>query len=404
MPEIADLIEFTRDIPPIDTLRTGDVLFPRKVKRHEDRYTVKERDRRRKAEDSSLNGFVEALYAGVPDAEKSPDESIGFFNKLMEMFKPKGTNEDAPFGDGLTSKQQLDVLRIFKVEFEHFIPHWFGGLSAKEFFKIIPSQHPIAKLLLEAMSDSRSEGFFIGHSALVICNNENADDAYVIEANVSDFAHYGVAIHPYFCSSDLDANGLFAYDNPTKNEYPSKLMRGWVNRRVAMGEQVWHQRHLFFENTTHTEQQKTLLRTALTQQAKPLLGRSYSILDSATYGNSNRLYCFEFIDYVYKQAVNQTGTHVPDLRLDDQRTWEWLWANLADPSPFRAKFKAAFMDYTGNGDPVNGSVWDKVKVSDCPVFTAHMLFKSENLKLKFNPKSDKKDPQTDAYLDEEYVQ
>ena len=188
---------------------------------------------------------------------------------------------------------------ILKSEFPDITVPWLD-MQVDEFLN-----HPITKFLLSALTaaDVR-DSFFVGHVAMVICEPDGRP--FVIEANATDFSHYRVAIHPYFVEGEATtvADELAVHT--------AEKMAGWVNRRCALGEHVWHARINKAIAEPHDWPADEIVR-----KAKELLGRPYGFFDYPTFGNTSRLYCAELIVAVFERAI-------PAIRLKDTMKWGWM--------------------------------------------------------------------------------
>ena len=91
MPAIEDLVEFKTDIPLPSSLKTGDVLFPRKVKRYESRNDPSGKNQINTEgsmhpthQSSALGELIGALNAENEEALKH--ESTDLWSKMKEFF------------------------------------------------------------------------------------------------------------------------------------------------------------------------------------------------------------------------------------------------------------------------------------------------------------------------------
>src|SRR5690606_22636418 len=85
-------------------------------------------------------------------------------------------------------------------------------------------------------------------------------------------------------------------------------MRGWVNRRCALGEQVWMARP---DPSTTADWQHQLL-----QAGKRYLGRPFGFFDHPAFGDDDRMYCAEYVFRMFEDV-----DAVLACRLQDRRTW-----------------------------------------------------------------------------------
>lgn len=205
------------------------------------------------------------------------------------------------------------IISILMTEFAELTESWFG-LTLLEFFT-----KPLVELLVKVFEGDIRDGFFVGHCALVICEDDGIDpttsEPYVIEANTTSFNHYGVAMHPYF----VDKDGLVG------NEH----FRSWAAYRASRGDHVWSARPKALIEAD--EQTAERIRRELRQASKLYLGRSYGFFDSAVYGDTGRLYCGEFVYSTFRD-VQEGRKGSPPLPTvppvgEDVRTWQWMRAH-----------------------------------------------------------------------------
>ena len=149
--------------------------------------------------------------------------------------------------------------RVIKLLIEILTASDFGEL-VKNWFNVelpkTPSQFrddPLIGLLMDLLSadDVRNE-VFVGHVGLVIRERGNV---YIIERNITSYSHYRVSIHPYYVRVDVDRCGLYlnkkyaeylthndSMKDDTDYALPEAQASGWVNRRAAKLEHIWHAR------------------------------------------------------------------------------------------------------------------------------------------------------------------
>jgi hypothetical protein len=196
----------------------------------------------------------------------------------------------------------------------------FGGLIddwlKMPVFKFV--QHPLCDLLTGALRHSADEGFFVGHVAMVLRETDGAHDPagklWVIEANATDYAHYSVSVHPYFVADEGTA------------PLGQRRVRGWLNRRLALGEAVWCSRHEALQaddGDAAAGARVEALRARLVPLAKQYLGRRYGFFDNPDFGETGRFYCAEFVHRVFWDLGDDA------MGLDQHCQWEWLLANSA---------------------------------------------------------------------------
>lgn len=205
------------------------------------------------------------------------------------------------------------IMAILMTEFSELTEDWFG-LTLIEF-----CTKPLAQLLLKVFEGDISDGFFIGHCALVICEDDGIDpttsEPYVIEANTTSFNHYGVAMHPYFVEKD--------------GQVGTERFRSWAAYRASRGDCVWSARPKALINADRQTAER--IRSELRQTSKLYLGRSYGFFDSAMYGDTGRLYCGEFVYSTFRDVLEgRRGSpplpNVPPVG-EDVRSWQWMRAN-----------------------------------------------------------------------------
>ncbi len=137
-------------------------------------------------------------------------------------------------------------------------------------------------------------GHYSGHVVMIIVEN---NVPYVIEAGATDYTNYRITINPYHVAAE-EAMG-----------FDVNQMRGWINRRHAHQERVWHAR------AKPTLKPIPSKMNDVVAYAKSLLGRPYGMLDTLNFADDSRIYCS---DFVYKCYL------IAGLKIDDQRTWSWL--------------------------------------------------------------------------------
>lgn len=247
---------------------------------------------------------------GAPTAEQRTHrlELEGLGHKMLQQAETASdSTEDA---------RRLSLMYfILTRAFGDLLIDWLA-MTVHEFL-----DHPLSELLLGAIERERGEGFFIGHVAMVLCETDGAHDpdgkVWVIEANATDFSHYSVAVHPYLVDGEPLA--------PTPLQ--DGRLRGWANRRLALGESLWHCRH-----TGLLGQDAEVLRGALVHEAKKYLGRRYGFFDDPEFGDAGRFYCSEFVHRVFADLGGSA------MALDEHRSWAWLvdHASLLGSAQFAA--------------------------------------------------------------------
>lgn len=343
--------------PAADLLRTGDLLFPKRIRATEDtgegpvrwvtlglrtqlREVLGEPDRGPKLEeylDPELIAAarrrvpydVSALLAPPASATRLPlrfgaqvsrlcAELNALLSQAGELSSDKQARVQQLQGLGRELLQLADraservedarraslMFFILTKAFPTLLDHWLG-MTVQQFLR-----HPISQLLLAAIERESGEGFFVGHVAMVLCETEGGHDlagkVWVIEANTTDFSHYSVAVHPYLVDDEPVA--------PTSLE--GLRVRGWANRRLAMGESLWHCRHTGLKGAD-----AEALRGQLVHEAKKYLGRRFGFFDEPNFGDDGRFYCAEFVHRVFTDLGGEA------MKLDQHRWWTWLLDN-----------------------------------------------------------------------------
>lgn len=199
----------------------------------------------------------------------------------------------------------LAMQAILNIAFPDLLEGWLG-MTVAEFVK-----SDLRQFLIDALTSPDVRlSFFVGHVGIVLREQDGQSvkaggSVYVIEANITDFSHYRVSIHPYSDGSDVHP------DNETEADV-AKLeahkMYGWVNRRCALGEYVWHAKP--YEPLIADWQNRLL------QASKKHLGRPYGFFDHPTFGDDDRMYCSEF---VYRAFRDVDAVYAE--RLQDKQTW-----------------------------------------------------------------------------------
>lgn len=319
--------------PSPDSLRTGDLLFPRKASHPTEKMLDTQAGmpagfKSRHAAANMKMGELLALQLSAFEAPASPlAEQI---EALIPKYatQPMWAAEHEMGASPHNSDLSLDdwkvmslLLKIMTVEMGDLFQEWLD-MSVKEFIR-----SDLGKFLFELLKtdSSRDENFFVGHMAMVVRENtgqvvtdgSNAGTAYVIEANTTDYSHYRVAVHPYWAEDEPDTLQPDAPNHPTLGQ-----LRGWANRRKAAGEKVWSASVARLVTEPNTSD----LVASVVAQAKRWLGRPYGFFDHPTFGDPDRMYCAEYLYKVFNEGSAATGQSV---RLDDRRTWGWMRAYFA---------------------------------------------------------------------------
>ena len=229
--------------------------------------------------------------------------------------------------------------------FGKMMESWFGMTLHQFFWKV-----PQVKLLLDLLtvSDPRTN-IFIGHVCIVI-REENGQHVaapngkvYVIEDNITSYAHYRVAIHPYSVVDEFkkvtdhvnaNLNGIRL--GKDVNFAANVLTTGWANRRSALLEHVWHARPKITEPNGW--------QNILISEAKRLHGRPFGFMDKPVFGDTNRMYCAEYVYSVFRACDQNFGN-----KLKDKMTWG-LMKEYVRLAAEKAKDK-------GNNNSVASALW-----------------------------------------------
>jgi hypothetical protein len=331
--------------PHENDLRTGDLLFPRSP--------IPAADQLEMLLETSLPLLLNpdksiADVLGVRPVEERSRGMPGYeITRVAE--RPQFFIESARSGvfDPNRPEHLMLLLKILDATFGELTMDWLN-MTVRQFI-----QHPIARILIDAINKDLGNGFFVGHCALVLReqagHDANAGRAYVIEANITDFSHYRVSIHPY-----SETNGA----EPTS---------GWVNFRCGLGQQVWHARPAALDRDLPAA---AAMRSAIVTWAKTLLGRPYGFFDNPALGETDRLYCSEFVYSVFSKADSM------QLDVGDHRSWRWLLENMPDPA------RTQLEDELRSGD---GRLYQWVITRPFFLLTVQMLWRSARLVAKHKP-------------------
>lgn len=203
------------------------------------------------------------------------------------------------------------------------IAEWFSGEVPKNLKQFYTD--PLTKMLFEMLTahDPRTN-VFLGHVGLVIREKEgqnaigNDGNVYIIEANITSYSHYRVAMHPYFVSAEVDQVKKYLNDNIGNESIDYELaaanVTGWLNRRTAMLEHVWHAR----PEATLDNGFKGDWQNAIINAAKAMHGRPYGFFDQPEMGDDDRMYCSEFIYNAFKRGVSDNAANL----LKEKMTWD----------------------------------------------------------------------------------
>jgi hypothetical protein len=283
---------FGVNCPHPEELRTGDLLFPRRGGVLAPRMPVQ------RIHNEAGRSVTNALSAQA---------ALGI---LISNLPAKAVTARYDLNN---SRAQMFLYKVMKITFPDLIAQWLD-MTIEQFIV-----SDIGKVFLETLTaEDPRDSFFVGHLAMVVREHNgrvtsgNEGATYVLEANTTDYSHYRVAVHPYCPADDVEP------------EQPRAqfLARGWVTRRLAMGEKVWLARPkaLLPGGDLGNAAQQTL-QQALADHAKALHGRPYGFFDDPRFGDPDHLYCSEYLFNVFRQA----GA----LDIGEHRSWGWVKRYLA---------------------------------------------------------------------------
>lgn len=202
---------------------------------------------------------------------------------------------------------------ILDIALPGLIKDWLG-MTVEEFVR-----HELSQFLIDSLTSPDVRlNFFVGHVGMVLREQDGRSvdpphgKVFVIETNITDYAHYRVSIHPYVDASDPEPKS----DSDAQDaKEAAHQMYGWVNRRCALGEYVWHARPQGIQANDW--------QNRLVQASKKQLGRPYGFFDHPQFGDDDRMYCAEF---VFRAFCGVDPTYAE--RLQDRQTWGAMQAYL----------------------------------------------------------------------------
>lgn len=312
---------FGVDCPAPDDLQTGDLLFPRKTQTNKP-------DKHWEAMEKS-DGAVFALEGFSPDItvrqlleHRYPELLTSNDTQFVQSWSAQRLPTGKPplLETKGSSKSQFDLndprvmylmYKIVSHDMKELFEDWLN-MSVLQF-----TFSRLGRFLFKLLKadDPAGGNFFIGHMAMVIreeagqvvTDGSTAGQVYVIEANITDFSHYRVAMHPYWAADAADS---------IEGE-----LRGWANRRLARGEKVWSARPVaLISGTGATDKEVVARRAALAAHAKRWHGRPYGFFDEPEFGEPDRMYCAEYLHKVFKDAGVLGGQDLAG----GNRTWGWM--------------------------------------------------------------------------------
>ncbi len=265
---------------------------------------------------SAFSADLTKIAQELSRLSRAPDDAAGGARGLrqdLSMLSGELTRVAATSSTRSKADRLYLMLVILWKAFPKLLGDWLKMTVAKFL------QHPLCELLFGAIERESGPGFFVGHVAMVLRERDGAHaqggDVWVIEANTTDFSHYRVAIHPYMVPGEPLAV-------PSPGDAAPARLRGWANRRLSMGESIWHSRHTGLMDGDG-DAAVLDMRRRLVDVAKSYLGRPYGFFDDSRFGDDGRFYCGEFVHKVFERV----GAGA--LKVDENRTWKWLYDNRA---------------------------------------------------------------------------
>lgn len=240
-------------------------------------------------------------------------EEVSYTSLLLDADSgdhPLSGARSTPMIGGFPGPDDPDFLiamkAILDIALPDIIKDWLG-MTVADFIR-----HEVGRFLVDALTSPDVRlSFFVGHVGVVLreSDGQSVDPPHgrvrVIETNITDYAHYRVSLQPYFHVDDIRPHS--ATSDEVAKEAAHK-MRGWVNRRCALGERVWMARP---DPSTTADWQDLLL-----QAGKSYLGRPYGFFDHPCFGDDDRMYCAEYVFRMFEDV-----DPVLARRLQDRRTW-----------------------------------------------------------------------------------
>ncbi len=306
---------------------------------------------------------VRLLKNKLPGYPQTAPKSDAWLTLEMRTARAKGVF------DPNDPNHMLMLLKILDATFGDLTEQWLG-MNVKTFVR-----HPVARLLIGAMNQTVGAGFFIGHCGMILREKAGKHHPegklFVIEGNITDFSSYAVSISPYYNP-----------DDPAPDAANAGQMTGWVNYRHAMGSKVWKCRPKALDQAS--PEQARRMREEILVQSKKLLGRPYGFFDHADLGDTDRLYCSEFVLVVLRAVADTLGLPRGDngaFDIEDRRWWAWLVQNVRDPS-FKTELWQTLQA---------GGLWDRVQNKRFFLYTVQMLWCSAATTGHFKPDGEEYD-------------
>lgn len=260
---------------------------------------------------------------------RGPTTPPGLHAELLGLPSTWGSRLDLLSSYAL-SLEDIDIallMNVLEAEFTDLIDQWLD-MPLDDFIN-----SDLGVFLLETLlTGDASTHFFVGHVSLVIRERdglsttlEAGSELLVVEDNTTEYSHYRTAIHPYHL--EIDPVPALTTEDPDGNRergvQVAATARGWVNRRRALGHQVWALRpRLLSDRSPLNEGEKQDIRQRLAVEAKRLHGRPYGFFDHPHLGDDDRMYCAEFIKVVFDRVALTTGQS--QLTVDALNTWDWM--------------------------------------------------------------------------------
>ena len=313
------------DCPHPNDLQTGDLLFPRQpgpqAKTLDAQIILASPIVLPMSGQATVRQYLARKRTDLGHIFKSGEPLRGYSPELIPRGAGMKALEFGPSKGDFDISDPANLIRLVKIlesEFPDLIDKWLD-MSMRDFM-----DSKIAEFLVESLvADDPRGSFFVGHLSMVVREEAgqvvtgNRGTAYVIEANVTDYSHYRVAIHPYHIDGETA--------KPTKDN--ADLMRGWAERRLALGENVCRSRPKALADSTGAPAERHGLQQALADKAKLLLGRPFGFFDHPEFGDIDHMYCAEYLFWVFREAGQAQG--LDPWLIDDLRGWGWMKRYLA---------------------------------------------------------------------------
>ena len=319
---------------------------------------------------------------------------------LSELLDPNKLQTEGLGGSSL--EDILTDVRVLELIMQILIASGFGGLIKNWFNATMPitlidfMMDPLIQLLFDLLvADDVKGSVFIGHVGMVIrekdgkhTNTIEGSNVYVINANITSYSHYRVAMHPYYVKDDninisvyfdkhYNKKILNKFDDETDFDWPAENAAGWANRRIALLENIWHARPSSdFQKALGEEWQNGLIKAA-----KEMHGRPYGFFDHSDLGEDDRMYCSEYIYNIFRRGISQAAANT----LKEKMTWGMVKQSMVnDGNTTMADFIQNILD--------KDEIYHKVKTDEFFVFQPAILWNSPGLTHPFRPGDDEYAP------------